>query len=104
VLRAFGDGRFAAARFAAYERRFHRGARPFLRFIASYYDPAFLEVFLRPTERFALLDSVTGVLAGGSVLAMPLRMRLSLALFFAIVRVNRLRRRLRGGRESRLEW
>jgi len=104
VLRAFGDGRFAAARFAAYERRFHRGARPFLRFIASYYDPAFLEVFLRPTERFALLDAVTGVLAGGSVLAMPLRMRLSLALFFAIVRVNRLRRRLRGGRESRLEW
>lgn len=104
VLRAFADGRFEARRFAAYERRFHRGARPFLRFIGSYYDPAFLEVFLRPTERFALLDSVTGVLAGGSFLAMPLRMRASLALFFAIVGVNRWRHRWRGRDQSRLTW
>jgi hypothetical protein len=31
-------------------------------------------------------------------------MRLSLALFFSIVGVNRWMRRVRGGRESRLTW
>ena len=105
ILGAFRDGRFEAARFAGYERRFHRGAAPFLRFIGAYYDPAFLEVFLRPSEAFAMLDSVTGVLAGGGFLSMPVRSRLSLALFFAIVGVNRWRRRRRArSRESRLEW
>ncbi len=105
VVGAFRDDRFEAARFAGYERRFRKGTAPFFRFIRGYYDPAFLEVFLRPSEAFAMLDSVTGVLAGGGFVSMPLRMRLSLMLFFAIVSANRWRRR-RGGRpsESRLEW
>ena len=52
-----------------------------------------------------MLDSVTGVLAGGAYLSMPLRMRLSLALFFTIVRVNRWVRYWKGRSvESRLEW
>jgi 2-polyprenyl-6-methoxyphenol hydroxylase-like FAD-dependent oxidoreductase len=105
IVEAFRDDRFEAARFAGYERRFRKGTAPFFRFIRGYYDPAFLEIFLRPSEAFAMLDSVTGVLAGGGFNAMPLRMRLSLTLFFAIVSANRWRRR-RGGRtrESRLEW
>jgi flavin-dependent dehydrogenase len=105
ILRAFRDDRFEAARFAGYEKRVRKGVRPFLRFIRSYYDPAFLDVFLAPRPMAGILDSVTGVLAGGTFLGVPLRMRLSLELFFGIVRVNRWVRR-RHGRpvESRLEW
>jgi len=105
ILRAFRDDRFEAARFAGYEKRVRKGVRPFLRFIRSYYDPAFLDVFLAPRPMAGILDSVTGVLAGGTFLGVPIRMRLSLELFFAIVRVHRWVRR-RHGRpvESRLEW
>jgi flavin-dependent dehydrogenase len=105
ILRAFREDRFEAARFAGYERRVRKGVRTFLRFIRSYYEPAFLDVFLAPRPAAGILDSVTGVLAGGTFLGVPLRMRLSLELFFAIVRVNRWVRR-RHGRpvESRLEW
>ena len=105
ILRAFRDGRFEAARLRGYERRFRKGVSPFIRFIRNYYEPSFLEIFLNPRERAGMLDSVTGVLAGGAFLRMPLRMRLSLGLFFATVRVNRWVRRRRGRPvESRLEW
>jgi flavin-dependent dehydrogenase len=105
IVRAFSDGRFQARRFAAYTRRFHRGTATFWRFIRQYYEPAFLEVFLRPKDTAGTLDSVLGVLAGGAFGRMPLRMRLGLEAFFVIVRVNRWRWR-RHGRpvESRLEW
>ena len=105
IARAFGDGRFEAGRFATYTRRFHRGTSTFWRFIRQYYEPAFLEVFLRPKNRAGILDGVLGVLAGGAFVRMPLRMRVALQAFFVIVRLNRWRRR-RHGRpvESRLEW
>ena len=105
ILDAFRDDRFEASRFARYERQVRRGVRPFLRFITSYYDPAFLDIFLTPKPVAGILDSVTGVLAGGTFMGIPLRMRMSLELFFAVVRVNRWRRGRRGGPvESRLEW
>jgi len=105
ILRAFRDNRFEAARFARYERRVKKGVRPFLRFIRSYYDPAFLDVFLAPRSTLGTLDSVIGVLAGGTFLGVPLRMRMSLGLFFAVVRAKRwTRRRLGRPVESRLEW
>jgi len=105
IVRAFREDRFESARFAGYERRFRRGASPFFRFIRHYYEPAFLDVFLRPRNVAGILDTITGVLAGGAFVRTPLRMRLSLEAFFAIVRLNRWRRR-RCGRpvESRLEW
>lgn len=105
IRKAFRDGRFEAARFMGYERRFRKGVSPFIRFIHNYYEPSFLEIFLRPRETAGMLDSVTGVLAGGAFLRMPLRMRLSLGLFFTVVRINRWVRRRRGRPvESRLEW
>jgi flavin-dependent dehydrogenase len=105
ILRAFAADQFEADRFRAYQRRFQRGIGPFVRFIRQYYEPAFLEIFLKPRKNFAMLDSVTGVLAGGAFLRMRWRMRLSLVLFFAIVRFNRWkRRRLNLPVESRLEW
>jgi flavin-dependent dehydrogenase len=105
ILRAFREDRFEASRFAGYVRRFDRGTTPFFRFIRHYYEPAFLEVFLQPKNSGGILDSVTGVLSGGAFVSTPVRMWLSLEAFFAIVRINRWRRR-RHGRpiDSRLEW
>lgn len=105
ILRAFGDGRFRARRFAGYARRVDRGMRPFIRFIRRFYEPAFMDVFLAPNPTLGTLEAVTSVLAGGAFLSMPLRMRMGLAAFFTVVRVNRWARR-RAGRpvESRLEW
>jgi flavin-dependent dehydrogenase len=105
ILAAFNEGRFEARRFKAYARRARRGVSPFVRFIRRYYEPAFIEIFLQPRERLGMLDSVTGVLAGGAFLRMRLSMWASLTAFFAIVRVNRWVRRWRGRTvESRLEW
>jgi flavin-dependent dehydrogenase len=105
ILAAFAEGRFEARRFERYTRRARRGVSPFVRFIRRWYEPAFIEIFLRPRENLGMLDSVTGVLAGGAFLRMRLKMWGSLTVFFAIVRANRWVRRWRGQAvESRLEW
>ena len=105
IDRALAAGRFEAQGFAAYERRVWRGLRPFFKFIHKYYEPAFLELFLKPRAAFGMTDAVLSVLSGGSFLGMRWRTRASLALLFAIARVNVWVRR-RAGRpvESRLEW
>lgn len=105
ILEAFRVNRFEAAQFAGYERTMRKGLAPFFRFIRLYYDPSFLETFLSPRETAGMLDAVTGVLAGGAFLSMPLNTRLSLGLFFTAVRANRWMRRRQGRPvESRLEW
>ncbi|TMQ26374.1 MAG: NAD(P)/FAD-dependent oxidoreductase [Candidatus Rokuibacteriota bacterium] len=105
ILAAFADGRFSARRFAAYERRVGRGMSPFFTFINRYYEPAFLDLFLRPRNVFGMVRAVLNVLSGGSFIRMPLRVRLSLTLLFGLARINTWVRR-RAGRpvESRLEW
>jgi len=105
ILAAFADGRFSARRFAAYERRVWRGMSPFFTFIHKYYEPAFLDLFLRPRNVLGMVRAVLNVLSGGSFIRMPLRVRLSLTLLFGLARINTWVRR-RAGRpvESRLEW
>jgi 2-polyprenyl-6-methoxyphenol hydroxylase-like FAD-dependent oxidoreductase len=105
ILKAFRENRFAARRFRRYERRIRNGMKPFQRFIRHFYDPSFVEMFLKPREFAGMVDSVTGVLAGGAFLRRSLRMRISLEVFFTIVRINRFVRRRRGlPTESRFEW
>lgn len=105
ILKAFRENRFEARRFRAYQKAIRRGMQPFQRFIRNFYDPSFTEVFLNPREFAGMVDGVTGVLAGGAFLRMSLRMRLSLEVFFAVVRVNRWVRRRRGlATESRFKW
>ena len=105
ILKAFRENRFEARRFRAYQKAIRRGMQPFQRFIRNFYDPSFTEVFLNPREFAGMVDGVTGVLAGGAFLRMSLRMRLSLEVFFTVVRINRWVRRRRGlATESRFKW
>jgi 2-polyprenyl-6-methoxyphenol hydroxylase-like FAD-dependent oxidoreductase len=105
ILNAFREHRFEARRFRAYQRTIRRGMQPFQRFIRHFYDPSFLEVFLKPREFAGMVDGVTGVLAGGAFLRLTFRMRLSLEVFFAVVRINRWVRRRQGRpTESRFKW
>ena len=105
ILNAFRENRFEARRFHAYQRAIRRGMQPFQRFIRNFYDPSFTEMFLKPREFAGMVDGVTGVLAGGAFLRMTLRMRLSLEVFFTVVRINRWVRRRRGlATESRFKW
>jgi flavin-dependent dehydrogenase len=105
IAGAFREQRFDTARFRAYERAVRRGMAPFFRMIHKYYEPAFMELFLNPSDRFGALDAVLSVLAGGFFNRMPWRTRLSLSILFALARVNVWVRR-RAGRPvgSRLEW
>ena len=105
ILPAFADGRFTARRFAAYERKVWRGVAPFFKFIHKYYEPAFLELFLQPRDKFGMVRAVLNVLSGGAFIRMPWRARVSLSLLFTIARVNTwVRRRAGKPVESRLEW
>jgi 2-polyprenyl-6-methoxyphenol hydroxylase-like FAD-dependent oxidoreductase/glycosyltransferase involved in cell wall biosynthesis len=105
ILKAFRENRFEARRFRGYQKAIRRGMQPFQRFIRNFYDPSFTEMFLKPREFAGMVDGVTGVLAGGAFLRMSLRMRLSLEVFFTIVRINRWVRRRRGlTTESRYKW
>ena len=82
----------------AYETHMQRGFDQYLRFIEKFYDRAFLEVFLQPSERFGLLDAVVGVLAGD--IFAKRNNRFKLGLFFSLVKLqNRL-----GGIAPRIEW
>jgi flavin-dependent dehydrogenase len=105
ILAAFADGRFRARRFAAYERRVRRGIAPFFTFIDKYYEPAFMDLFLRPRNVLGIVRAVLSVLSGGCFIRMPLRARVSLALLFGLARLNGWVRRCTGRPvESRLEW
>jgi len=107
ILAAFRDGRFRAQRFRGYQRRLERGMRPFTHFIREFYDRGFLRVFLRPQDTLGLpiVDAVTFVLAGGTFSKVPLKMRLSLWIFYRVVRMTRKVLRRRGeSAESRLDW
>jgi flavin-dependent dehydrogenase len=105
ILAAFADGRFSAKRFAAYERSVRRGVAPLFKFIHKYYEPAFFDMLMHPQRRFGLYAAVLNVLSGGNWVRAPLRVRLALALWFAVARVKTWSWR-RAGRpvESRLEW
>jgi flavin-dependent dehydrogenase len=102
---ALAHDRGAAARFAAYEGAVQRGVAPFFRLIHRYYEPAFLDLFLRPRNVLGMVDAVLSVLAGGTFVGMPWRTRLGLELLFGLSRVRVWQRRRAGlPVESRLEW
>jgi 2-polyprenyl-6-methoxyphenol hydroxylase-like FAD-dependent oxidoreductase len=105
ILKAFRENRFEARRFRGYARRVRGGMKSFQRFIRHFYDPSFVEIFLKPREFAGMVDGVIGVLAGGAFVRRSLKLKVGLEMFFTIVRINRFVRRRRGlTTESRLEW
>ena len=72
-----------------YERRMTEALKKYFRFIANFYRPEFLEVFLQPTDRFGLIPAIVGVLAG-NVFAQRAN-RFKLGLFFWLVRLQKQR-------------
>lgn len=73
-----------------YERRFSAAFEKYLRFVSSFYTREFLEVFLQPSARFGLFPVIIDILAGN--VFEKRRDRFKLALFFSIVRLQRMRR------------
>jgi flavin-dependent dehydrogenase len=105
IVKAFADGRFSARRFAGYERRVWQGVGPFFTFINKYYEPAFMDLFLKPKNILGMVTAVLNVLSGGAFIQRPWRVRASLRLLFALARINTWVRRRHGlPVESRLEW
>jgi flavin-dependent dehydrogenase len=105
ILRAFATRDFSARRFRRYTRRLRRRTGVFLPFIEHFYDPAFLDLLFTPVPPWQLDKPVLWVLSGAACEHQPLRIRLGLHLFFGILRVYRLTRRLHGQpTASRRNW
>ena len=85
-------------RLKAYEREIGRALGKYLRFIEHFYRREFLELFLQPSERWGLISVIVGVLAGDIFTVHNNRFRL--ALFFALVRLQKWR----GVIAPRIDW
>ena len=72
--------------FAGYEKRVRKGLMFYWRMVENYYTTPFMELFLRPTERFNLFSAVVGVLAGEVEGSWALRWRME--LFFLLVKIQ----------------
>jgi flavin-dependent dehydrogenase len=94
IDRALARGDASAAVFRGYERRMRRQMAVFWKLIYLFYDPAFLELFLQPTDRFRLMSAITGVLAGDTEPRPGVRARL--LVMEGLVRIARLAYRIRG--------
>lgn len=81
-----------------YERRMSGALTKYFRFIRHFYRREFLEVFLQPSQRWGLLKAIIGVLAGNIFAARGDRAKL--ALFFALVRLQKWRAVI----APRIEW
>ncbi len=81
-------GNLQRSRFATYESRLVNRYKYFRRFAAGFYDPAFRDLFFSPSARFGMYEAVLSVLAGNWRPSLALRLRL--ACFFLLVRIQRL--------------
>jgi len=88
VLSAHAQGRcLSRDDTAAYTRNIKRNVRVMRDLIEVYYDSSGYSVFMSPTERFKLFQSVNSIVAGNSSPGFSLRWRFS--LFLWICRFNR---------------
>jgi flavin-dependent dehydrogenase len=77
----------APAFFADYERKVRRHLRQYTRIVSRFYQPGFMDLFLRPATRFGITESVISLLAGVPEPSFAVRCRL--AMFYSAVRVHR---------------
>ncbi len=82
-----GSGSLSPARFADYERKVRRHLQQYTRIVSRFYQPGFMDLFLRPATRFGITESVISLLAGVPEPSLSVRCRL--AIFYSAVRVHR---------------
>jgi len=70
-----------ASAFGAYQKQFDRWMRIHFRMIDAYYSPGFAHLFLNPSNKLGLVDTVVMLLAGDSDMGFMGRMRLNLFYF-----------------------
>lgn len=91
AARAMSDGirkgDLRAACFAAYEKRLVNRYHHFRRFAIGFYDDSFRDLFFSRSSRFGVYQSVLSVLGGNWKPSR--RTRAGIALFFALVRLQR---------------
>jgi flavin-dependent dehydrogenase len=105
ILQAFRRGDFRAATLRPYAIRLQRGIAPFLAMIRRFYEPAFLDLFFSHTPPLRLYRAVLWVLSGAAFNHQPFWVRSGLAMFFTVVRLRQVIRRLTGlPVESRWRW
>ncbi len=79
--------------FARYERIVRKRYHHFRRFAIGFYDPAFRDLWFTPRKRFGIYGAIVAVLAGNWRPSPLTRARIE--MFFALVAVQRLIRRVR---------
>ena len=87
VAAGLRDGDLRAHRFAGYERRLVRRYHHFRRFAVGFYNPAFRDLFFRPSSRFGIYEAVLSVLSGNWRPSWKTRLRLR--AFFVFVALQR---------------
>jgi flavin-dependent dehydrogenase len=84
--------------FVRYEGIVRKRYHHFRRFAIGFYDPAFRDLWFTPSSRFGIYGAVVSVLAGNwrpSVMT-----RVKIGLFFTLVAMQRLVRKVRRARDS----
>ena len=79
--------------FARYERIVRKRYHHFRRFAIGFYNPAFRDLWFTPRKRFGIYGAIVSVLAG-NWRPSPLT-RAKIGMFFALVAVQHLVRRVR---------
>jgi hypothetical protein len=88
IHRAFERDDVSKGAFRDYERRHRKKVRTISRLIRAFYRPAFLEMFMNPTDVLKLRGAVATILSG-ELEARP-GARLRLELFYLIGKLRRL--------------
>ncbi len=73
--------------FADFARKVRHHVRTYTRIVSRFYEPGFMDIFLRPSARFHVRESVISLLAGLSEPTLPVRLRL--AYFYSVLRIHR---------------
>jgi flavin-dependent dehydrogenase len=73
--------------FADFERKVRHHVRTYTKIVSRFYEPGFMDIFLRPSARFHIRESVISLLAGLSEPSLPVRLRL--AAFYSVLRIHR---------------
>jgi flavin-dependent dehydrogenase len=87
VDRCLAEPARAAHLLARHARDVQRASRRYFRFVDYFYTPEFIDVFMQPSDRFAIRAAVNSALAGNVSSRLGLRARL--AVFFLVVRLQR---------------